>query len=157
MADKNLTEGIGLFLIVVICLAITPNIVTSLEDSKYIPFTESQEIEPLVSNSTAALIYAARNTSTTYEYFTITTNETTADTGLYTIDPANNMTYTEATQVIEFDVGVFDDGKIYLVTISYYYMIPSIQVTLLNLVPLFWVVAIIACVVAYVTKRLNVW
>jgi len=155
--SSDIVGTLGLVLILVVCLAITPNVLSSSVDAKYVAFTESQEIVPSVSNSTAALTYAARNTSSTYAYFGIVLNATDAY-GLTTVDCSQNITYTEATKIIAFDSGVLNKTVVYLATISYQYIaISSAMATLLDLIPLFWVVAILACLIAFVTKKLNVW
>lgn len=159
MANKqSLTETLGLLLILVIALAVTPNVATSTTDAKYVPATEYKEIQPLVSNSTSALAHSARNDSATYAYFTILLNDTSAY-GLTEVDCSSNITYTVATKIVLFKDGVFDDGKIYNCTILYYWnsMSGTAQETLLDLVPLLWIVAIIGAIVVFVTKKLRMW
>ena len=93
MANVQMKQVLGVFVLIVLALALTPSVASFTTDAGYAAYTEYKEIQPLVSNATTTT-YTARNDSTTYEYWTISLNDTTADTGLTTVDPANNITYT---------------------------------------------------------------
>ena len=146
-------EVLGLFLILVVCLALTPTIATSITDAKYIPETEYRVIDISASNDTAALTYAARNSSATYAYFTITLN-TTNSYGLTTVDCSTNITYTVATRVITFKATTLN--KDVNATITYYWQyITGGPSALLDLVPLLWIVAVIAVIVVVAARKLH--
>lgn len=159
MADKTeITEGIALMLILVICLALTPNIITSLVDAKYgLEYIDNIEKTGGAASVTITLTHGnARNES---GYITATLNVTdknghttlTFPTDFYVSDFGSYTTGTTIT------LTTLNDTVEYLVTVDYDYLIPAIQCTLLNLVPLFWVVAIVACTVAFVSKKLHMW
>lgn len=154
-ADKGATiETLGLFLILVIGLALTPTISTALVDSKYSAFTENDTVQPLVANTTTTY-YEGRNDSTTYAWFTIILNDTTTY-GTYTLD-YTNFTYTTATKLITFKANVLDDGKIYNAQIKYYYLsVTGAGSALLDLVPLFWVIGLIAAITVVAIKKLHI-
>jgi hypothetical protein len=149
-------QVMAVFILIVIGLALTPSVASFTTSGAYTEYQEYKEIEPLVANSTT-LTYDARNDSTTYEYFTITLNDTTADTGLTTIDSANNITYTVATKALAFVSGVLDDGKVYNASITYYTddLTNSVVLVLLPIVPLLWVVSVIAVGVVMITVLLK--
>jgi len=148
-------EVLGLFLILVVCLALTPTIATSLTDAKFIPETEYKIIDADVSNSTTALTNAARNDSATYAYFTITLNDTSAY-GLTTIEEATNITYTVVTKIVLFKTGVFTSTKAYNCSITYYWQyITGGSSALLDLVPVLWIIAVIAVVVVVAARKLH--
>lgn len=146
-------EILGLFLIVVICLALTPTIATSITDAKYIPETENRVIDISVLNSTTPLTYAARNDSATYAWFSITLNATNSY-GLTVVDCSTNITYTVGTRVILFKVGTLD--KDVNCTITYYWQyVTGAPSALLDLVPLLWIIAVIAVTVVVAAKKLR--
>lgn len=150
-----MSQLLGLLIIVIIALALTSTVSTAAIDAAYAPFTENKVIVPSTSNSTTALTHPARNDSATYAWFTITTDNAT-NYGLYVIDCANNITYTVATKIIAFDVGVFNASLIYTCTINYYWLsLGAAEQTLLSLVPLFWVTLILAAVVVVVIYKLK--
>jgi len=156
-SNKEMTEILGLLFIVIVALALTPTIGTSVVNAKYVPETEYKIVDAAVSNDTTALTYAARNDSATYAWFTITLNDTSAY-GLTTVECATNITYTVGTKIITFKVGVLTGTKDYNCTITYYWQyITGAGSALLDIVPLLWVVTIVAAVIVVVTKKLNVW
>jgi hypothetical protein len=144
MESSQLKQIITVFLILVIGLALTPTVQNMVTDSRYIPITEDFEIEPLVANSTTTT-YTARNDSSTYAYFTIVLNDTTADDPADTAIYLGNFTYTVSSKLLTFVDGVLDDGKIYLATVTYYYIaMGAAAISMVDLVPLFYVIALVA-------------
>lgn len=131
------------FLLIVVGLALTPTVVSSCDDARYIGYSQANAMDPATSNSTATT-YTARNDSLTYAYFTITLNDT-SNYGLTTVDCSSNITYTVATKTLAFDVGVLNVSKDYLATIGYFYIaMDATSQALLLLVPLFYIVIILA-------------
>jgi hypothetical protein len=157
MANSGtMKQVLAVFITIVLGLALTPSVGSFTTDAGYTQTTEYKEIQPLVANSTT-LTYDARNDSTTYAYFTISLNDTTADTGLTTLDEANNMTYTESTKTVTFTSGVLDDGKVYNATISYYTedLTNDVVLVLLPIAPILWIVAVIAVGIVAITVILR--
>lgn len=146
-------EILGLFLIVVICLALTLTIATSITDAKYIPETESFVIDISVSNDTTAFTYAARNDSATYAWLSITLN-TTNSYGLTVVDCSTNITYTVGTKILSFKATTLN--KDVNATITYYWQyVTGASSALLDLVPLLWIIAVIAATVVVAAKKLK--
>lgn len=146
-------EILGLFLIVVVCLALTPTIATSITDAKYIPETESFVIDISVSNDTTAFTYAARNDSATYAWLSITLN-TTNSYGLTVVDCSTNITYTVGTKILSFKATTLN--KDVNATITYYWQyVTGASSALLDLVPLLWIIAVIAVTVVVAAKKLK--
>lgn len=133
----------GVFLVIVLALALTPTIASSVTDGKYIQVTEIKTITPSSSNATT-LTNEARNDSDTYAYFHITLNNTDAY-GLTAVHVASNITYTETTKSLAFKVGVLNSSIVYNATITYYYVAMSTAAqSLIGIVPIIWVVVVLA-------------
>jgi hypothetical protein len=162
---KTLTmvEVLGIFLILVIALALTPSIATSTVQAQYSQFTDSKVIVVATSNATT-LTYAAENASTgalNDLWWTITLNQTDVY-GLTTVLFASGNVSLTATSTLTFaggggtGQGCLTTGKTYLVTITYNALEASGPIqALVTLVPLFWIIAIIAAAVVIIYKVLQ--
>jgi hypothetical protein len=154
-SSETMKQVFAVFLLVVISLAFTPSVASFVTDAEYTEYTDSLEVVPATSNSTTTT-YTARNDSSTYAYFTITLNTTSAY-GLTTIEEATNITYTVATKTLTFKSGVLTSGTAYLVTVVYYTedLTSTVVLALLPIVPILWVVAVLAVGVVMVTVLLK--
>lgn len=161
MANKSMNQIMATFILVVLALALTPAVASSVTDAGYVPVTEYQVIDADVSNSTSALTYAARNDSATYAYFTISIvtggDATVSMYGLADIDVSTNITYTVATKIIDFKAGVLDKTKEYNMSITYYTdeLTSAVALVLLPIVPVLWVVGVLAVAVVAITYQLK--
>lgn len=161
MAKGSMKQLMGVFILTVLALALTPAVASSVTDAGYVPNTEYALIDADVSNSTSALTYDARNDSATYAYFDIVIvaggTGTVSEYGSAVIEVATNITYTEATKIIEFKSGVFDETKTYNMSITYHTegLTSSAVLALLPIVPILWVVAILATGILTITYILK--
>lgn len=158
---KQMNQLIAVFVLIVLALALTPAVASFTTDATYQSVVEYHLIDADVSNSTSALAYAARNDSDTYEYFTIVIvaggTGTVSEYGSAVIDCSQNITYTEATQIIDFDAGVFDKTKTYNMSITYLTdeLTSDVVIALLPIVPILWIVAVLAVGVTTVNYLLK--
>lgn len=161
MTDKTKgTEILALFLIMVVALALTPTLQTASVDAQYTPFTNVNTVVVSTSNSTT-LTYSARNGSTNAIndlYWTISLNQTNYF-GFTTIKfgntQAGNVTYS-ADKTVTFGVPCLNSTKTYLVTITYSVLSVSTAIQgLVLLLPLLWIILIIACVIVIAYKKLK--
>ena len=149
------------FLLIVLALALTPSVASFATSAGYTQVTEYQEIDAGVSNSTEALTYVARNDSATYEYFTIAIvaggTGTVSEYGSAVIDVTSNITYTEATQIIDFASGVFDNTKTYNMSLTYWTedLTNAVVLALIPIVPILWIVGVLAVGVTTVSILLK--
>jgi hypothetical protein len=159
-ASSEMKQVLAVFVLVVLALALTPSVASFATDAAYTEYTDFVNLDPSAGNSTV-LSYEARNDSTTYAYFTITLN-VTSEYGSTTIDCTSNITYTEATQTLEFNVdtddsGPFDPAVAYGVTIVYYTneLTNGVVLVLVPIATLLWVVAVLAVGVTMITVLLK--
>lgn len=156
--NSDMTQMLGLMIIVIIALALTPTVASAVGSAGYVAQTDYKVIVPATSNSTSALTYTARNDSSTYAYFTIVANDTLNEglAGLLTVDCSKNITYTVSTGIVLFKTGVFVKATPYNMSITYYYQsLDAAEISLLAIVPLLWVVMILSAVVVFVVYKLK--
>ena len=152
--NAQLKKLFGVSLAVILGLSILVSVATMTEDAPYIAISEDFVIDTAVSNSTTTT-QIARNDSITYEYFDITLNATSVY-GLTTIEEATNITYTVSTKELEFKEGVLNASTNYLASVDYYYArMGDAGISLVALVPLLFVVLIIAVVMVFVKDYLD--
>lgn len=149
-------------MLIVLALALTPAVASFVTDAGYSQTTEYKLIDADVSNSTSALTYDARNDSDTYAYFSIIIvaggTAEISEYGSATIEVATNMTYTESTKIITFDeTGLFDPTKTYNMSITYSTvdLTSAVVTALLPIVPILWVVAVLAVGIITITVLLK--
>jgi len=137
---------LGVFLAIVIALALTPAIIAETTRAQYGHlWTDTVDIDPSASNTTTLLHGPIWNNSA---YMVLTLNGT-----VYT--EAGAINYTVAT-IGSYSAGAtltwegLDNTKVYNGTCVYRTLLSAMQVGLLALAPLFWVVLIIAFAVAVV-------
>ena len=158
MTDKTKgTDILALFLIIAIALALTPTLQTTAIDSQYSSFTDIAAITPSVANTTT-LTHPARNASTNAlndGYWTVLLNATNWG-GQTTITFASgNLTLTAAS-TLTFNDKCLNKTVVYLATITYQWLSASSAIQgLVLLVPLLWIILIIACVVVIAYKKLK--
>lgn len=141
---------------IVVALALTPAVASFTNDAQYQAVQDVKTIVSSVSNSTSALTYNARNDSVTYGYMTITLDQANMY-GVTTVYVPTNITYTEATKVVLFKVGVFDTAKTYVCTINYYTddLTSAATLALVALAPLMWVILILAIGIVAIYEQLK--
>lgn len=156
MQDQKMKAIIATFILIILALALTPTLAGFVGDSAYQPYTEQKTIVSGTSNSTSALTNNARNDSLTYAYFVITLDQANMY-GVTTVDVTTNITYTESTKVIAFDVGVFDKTKTYVCTITYFTddYTSAASLALIAIVPIMWVVIILAVGIVAISHQLK--
>ena len=153
MAQKSeITQMLGLLIIVVIALALTPTIQTACVDAAYAPYTESDVVTPGTANTTT-LDHPARNGSATY--FTFTLNQTDS-LGATTLTWLIGFNLTATSTITFYTLNHTAANEHYLVTMTYYWLsLGAAEQTLIALVPLFWVTLILASVVVVIIYKLK--
>lgn len=160
MAKKaEMTEMLGFFFIIIVALTLIPTITNASIEAQYgLTETEYHIIDASADNTTTL-------TQDGYIYNV---------TGFIVIvlDQANYLGRTTLTWLTDYKVttiGDYSTGAVitfynmnktitdFNASISFHYRLPAAQYTLLGLVPLFWVITIIAACVVVVTKKLKMW
>lgn len=143
---------IGIFLMIVIGLSLTPAIASTLVDAQYgRQITQAINIDPATSNTTTLTSGPIRNGTSTY--FTVTLNGTA-----YTWTGAIN--YTVASIGGYGGGGTFtweglSNAAVYNGTAIYQCRLAAASYTLIGLVPLFWVVLLIGVAALTIIKQLR--
>jgi hypothetical protein len=139
------------FVVMIVALACTPAISSFTTSSKYVSFTEAKAITPSSSNSTT-LTYSARNDS--YAQWTCILNATDKN-GATSLVKDTDYTYPSDKTVL---FSTLNKTVVYLATITYSYIAASSAMqSLVDLVPLFWVIGIIAVGIAAIYLQLREW
>lgn len=152
-------QVLAVFILVVLALALTPAVGSFVTDAAYTEYTDTNTIDADVSNSTT-LSYSARNDSSTFAYFTVTCDPANAYSDT-TVDVANNMTYLSDKTVNWLGNtgtgGPWTSTEDYDLTIVYYTddLTNSVVLVLLPIVPILWVVAVMAVGVTLITVLLK--
>jgi hypothetical protein len=156
MADSKMKALVITSLMIVLAMALTPAIGSFTIDAQYQPVQDVKTIVSGTSNSTSALTYHARNDSATYGYFIITLDQAN-EYGVTTVNVATNITYTTGTKVVLFKTGVFDKTKTYICTINYFTLdlTDAASLALIVIVPLLWVVIILAIGIIAIYEQLK--
>jgi hypothetical protein len=158
-SSDTMKQVLGVFVLIVIALALTPAVGSFVTDAGYTEYTDTNTIDADVSNSTT-LTYTPRNDSATFAYFTVTCDPANAY-GDTTVDVANNMTYLSAKTVDWLGNtglgGPWDDAEEYDLTITYYTedLTNSVVLVLLPIVPILWITAVIAVGIVMITVLLR--
>jgi len=148
-SKSEMTQILGLLIIVVIALALTPTIGTMVTDAAYAPYTEADVIVPSSANTTT-LNHSARNG--TASYFIVTLNATDKN-GATTLTYITGFKDTAATTITFYTL---NSSVAYTATITYNWLsLGAAEQALIALVPLFWVVIILAAVVVVVVYKLK--
>ena len=146
MADKKVTSILMTMILIVIGLALTGAVVAGVTGAQYGRSGSETFIKlygagtsKACTLSTDGIIRAivSDTNATDPSYITVTTNVTQ----LVNWSVTSIGTYSAGAVIT---VGSLTNNLSYLLTITYHYKLPAIQVTLLGLIPLFWVIAIVA-------------
>lgn len=161
--NSSMQKLMAVFILIVLALALTPSVASFVTDANYTQYTDYKLITAGTSNSTTTT-YTARNDSATYAYFTVTivaggTGEE-SEYGSTTIH-YTNFTYTVSSKTLAFTgvgaAGPFDEAKTYNMSIAYYTvdLTSDVVIALLPIVPILWVVAVLAVGVTTVVILLK--
>lgn len=153
MAQKSeITQILGLLIIVVIALALTPTIQTGVVDAAYAPYTESDVVTPGTANTTT-LDHPARNGSASYFVFTLNQTDKNGDTAIVWLVGFN---LTATSTITFYTLNHTAANEHYLVTMTYFWLsLGAAEQTLIALVPLFWVTLVISAMVVVIIYKLK--
>lgn len=153
MGSHKINSLIVTFIAIVLALALTPSVASFVEDARYSlvthPIAFDDPIDPATSNDTA-VTYTIRNVSTTYR----AVMKDTAANASITLVSAVNFTCTAAKT---FTFSALDAAKDYWGTIYYetYELTPDVVLALNPIVPILWVVSVLAIGVTAVVYQLR--
>jgi hypothetical protein len=155
MTDKKkLNAVVATFILIILALALTPVIGSSMVDSEYQHYTECLHLVPASSNTTSALTYNIRGASETYVTIMAWDNDASNATVTgYTFVAATAKTIT-VTGIVPTGASAGRDFWLWI-TYSTIDLTNAATLALVALVPLLWAVAVLAIGIVAIAYQLK--